>query len=815
MSAKRLDASRSQKLPALPPIELLVSGLVAVLVVHVFRADSSRFMPLLYIETAALIGLPFVLLSRFSTSLDSRKSSIGGKSSAWYTVQLGAIGFGLLPLLLQLLLRPFGLGEAFEVVAVNMVQCAAWFLVVCSRDPDRQKAAFAMSSAVVLFACFMSDQRGVLALGILYAGMAMWWLMGNYWNRVNVKSIDGTSQALPIHGLSYIGVGVAIAVCGWIAFSLGPSEQLMAVNGFMPVSGGENWHETYSRSGLGDGDMLTAGQNATTTGAVDSDQFIEDDKPSMYDIMTEKYGGPMKIKKRQNRAVALDTIGKHVDDVKQSELSGKSFRTARRPAKDKQKTLDERITDALFFVEGSVPARFATAVYHEFDGLDWSRVETRVKRKLDPTIELQEKGGKPWYVLRNLDREFLNTYRSHKIKIMRFDSATIPAPSFMKSWHIFQVNLADMFYWDDYGLVRITGECIPTQTVIDVVSQVPNYHTLRHSRNLHLFNDPSDWFDNTLRSLGWRNSPGTDSAQNTPQPPENESPFLQVPEAPSTIRLKQLALQVTEGIEPGWNQVEAVVNHLKHNFTLDSKLVVPEDCESPVGHFLDEARGPSYLFSTTGVLMLRSLGYETRLTSGFVVQRKDYISKSGQSVVTAENTHTWPEVRLEGWHWIPVEPTPTYPVPYGSDTLLQRGWDCLVIVVRWMWTHPILMGLSLGLSILITWNYRTLASIVFWLKWRLSCFLFPRRRLALTRQFIDQRFWAAGLPRPHCSPIGAWYSKVDSASAKEFVNLWNFQNFCSSCEIAQESINRTSREITSQLTFQRIKKFAKQQDNKA
>ena len=127
---------------------------------------------------------------------------------------------------------------------------------------------------------------------------------------------------------------------------------MMSLVGLSPFSGGENGsQDKFAISGIGDGDMLTAGDNATTTGAVDSGQFIESDRPTLYDITSERYEGPV-MKKRRNRAVSLSGQSKHMHAAKQSEQAGRTFRTIRDVKDTTEQKLEDRITEALFYVEG-------------------------------------------------------------------------------------------------------------------------------------------------------------------------------------------------------------------------------------------------------------------------------------------------------------------------------------------------------------------------------------------------------------------------------------------------------------------------------
>ena len=66
MPSKPLQAETSSRIAALPPMETLATGLIAVLVVQVFRSTFHSNMILLVIEAIVQIGLPLILLARVS-----------------------------------------------------------------------------------------------------------------------------------------------------------------------------------------------------------------------------------------------------------------------------------------------------------------------------------------------------------------------------------------------------------------------------------------------------------------------------------------------------------------------------------------------------------------------------------------------------------------------------------------------------------------------------------------------------------------------------------------------------------------------------
>ena len=193
------------------------------------------------------------------------------------------------------------------------------------------------------------------------------------------------------------------------------------------------------------------------------------------------------------------------------------------------------------------------------------------------------------------------------------------------------------------------------------------------------------------------------------------------------------------------------------------------------------------------------------------MQQKDYDRISNQSVVTAENLHMWPEVSLDGWHWLPVEPTPGYPVPYSHQTWWQwlqaRAGGC----IGWIRDNPFktISALLFG-SLLIVYR-RECFSWLSWLVWLVAFLLFPAKRLKYTRQLIDVRFWVAGLPRPAFAPISCWFSQVDNEIDARFFQFWRTESYCTNprTQLPGKEIVAACQEIEAKLSFQKIKRFAK------
>ena len=156
---------------------------------------------------------------------------------------------------------------------------------------------------------------------------------------------------------------------------------------------------------------------------------------------------------------------------------------------------------------------------------------------------------------------------------MRLDTRALPAPPFLKSWHIQQVDQLDLFKWDGQGSLVMDGEFIPSHTVFNFVSEIPNHHILRDEVKLvSPEGDDSSWD----AFVSWFNRGSDRKVRKVIYPvleTDIDSPYRQVPENATATRLQELLKTVTENVEPGWNQVDSIVNYLRANFELDSERV--------------------------------------------------------------------------------------------------------------------------------------------------------------------------------------------------------------------------------------------------
>ena len=147
--------SHSKRLGIRPMAESLLLGALAVLVVQLFRAGFHRSIPLLVVETLVYLVIPVLV---FGWVLRRNQVEVAQtQTSLKYGLQLGAIVFALLPILIQVITRLFGIGDATEVVFLMMIHNAAWYLTVFAAFWNFRRAGFLLSSSLVLFVCLTTN----------------------------------------------------------------------------------------------------------------------------------------------------------------------------------------------------------------------------------------------------------------------------------------------------------------------------------------------------------------------------------------------------------------------------------------------------------------------------------------------------------------------------------------------------------------------------------------------------------------------------------------------------------------------------------
>ncbi|MFJ7738507.1 DUF4129 domain-containing transglutaminase family protein [Lysinibacillus sp. NPDC097287] len=136
--------------------------------------------------------------------------------------------------------------------------------------------------------------------------------------------------------------------------------------------------------------------------------------------------------------------------------------------------------------------------------------------------------------------------------------------------------------------------------------------------------------------------------------------FLQLPSS-LPQRVQDLAIELTEGKETVYEKIKAIESYFSRSgFAYDKKAAtIPGEGQDFVDQFLFDTKiGYCDHFSTSMIVMLRSIGIPARWVKGFAPgnagSQSDGISEYR---VTNDNAHSWVEAYVPGTGWIEFEPT--------------------------------------------------------------------------------------------------------------------------------------------------------------
>jgi hypothetical protein len=692
--------------------------LVSVSAAALTAARSESTVSLFWLTTSSVIftAIPwlFWIGLQFSTACHRRIDALFPAMVVAWTAA---------PMVFEAVGRQIGVGDAPELVMLLCLQNAALVAAAYGHRRRCQQIATLLSAFLALFAIVIGSNRAVFVLAGLFGVVMLWWLMARYWERVRkTQAASRTDRCLPMRS-TVLGVVALIALL--LLVTLGTTRaSIHVLHGFMPSSGGDRWSDEFARSGVGDGDaMVAAEEDAMSFGPVESELFLESEMPSLYDITSDMYGEPPKPNKKFQRAIALAGVQTKEMELRiaKSERSGREFSTVRRQVELDRETLEDRKAAALFYLVGRVPLHLALEQYDTFDGRQWTHSGPLEQQ---PPIRLSLTGGKPWMHLKRIG--ISPVYRGlgpHALKIINLKTARIPSPPHLTAVHIDKVDQIDFFGWTDDGMLCMTvREHLPQLSVLHLRSHGVNLEPLRQA-------------DFSI-----------------------DLPTCDVPGDRQS--LNSVAAQWTRDVPRGWRQVEAIVARLRSEFEVDRSATAPEDCQDVVAYFLKDRRGPDYLFATTAAMLLRQLGYPTRLVTGFYARGERYDRRAGQTQVLAEDVHVWAEVQIDGNTWIPIEPTPGYDPPRESLTWPQRLSLAWRATWQWCLAHAWSLVAVLGAAAVL-WATR-----VRWLDWvftvlcRSAGLGSVRRRVLWTMRLLEWRAWLAGHPRPPTKTLSGWHGAL-------------------------------------------------------
>lgn len=154
--------------------------------------------------------------------------------------------------------------------------------------------------------------------------------------------------------------------------------------------------------------------------------------------------------------------------------------------------------------------------------------------------------------------------------------------------------------------------------------------------------------------------------------------FLQLPNSVPQ-RVQDLAIDLTKDKETVYEKIRAIEGYFSRSgFAYDKKAAaIPAEGQDFVDQFLfDTKMGYCDHFSTSMVVMLRSVGIPARWVKGFAPGNLGSKSNGIQEYrVTNDNAHSWVEAYVPGTGWIEFEPTIGFSGTVNIDYDLELNTD--------------------------------------------------------------------------------------------------------------------------------------------
>jgi protein-glutamine gamma-glutamyltransferase len=661
-------------------------------------------------------------------------------------------------------------GQPLEVLLLTGVQLVACGLAAASVWPGHQPLALVCALFSVMFAASIS-QAPVTALFVaLFAMAGVAWLLASYWSAVLAR-LHGSQRGRRPRWVLLLPVAVLLAMAGLIG--LAKSDRMLALGGFLRSSGGTGDYDEAAQRGVGNGDALVAGQdNIQSFGPIENAPFRSGTEPSLYDLYNDLFDEPARNTKF-DRAISLppDLSALKEQRMVKSQIAHREFSTKRGGAKRSTAKLESLNSDALFYVKGRTPIHLRMELFDIFDGEVWQAVPAEAPRWAGP-LKIETIAGRPWLNLSPARAlEIYGAAENHAVKVIKLKGTRIPLPAHVRGIHIDRLEDPGLFEWVGDGLVRMVRRELPELTAIHVKSQPADSRLLRSQ---------------TIWGLSV---------------PE----VTRLPEGAEIERIRALAVKWAGSVPRGWRQIEAVTRHLREEYTLDADARTPTDA-TPVVHFLFEAkRGPSYQFATAAAVMLRALGYSTRLVGGFYASPARYDALRLHTPVVGADAHVWAEVYLNGQTWLTVEATPGYevlgPPPTYLDRVLAGLWAVGQRIVARKWTSlAIVVAMGLVWWTRAAWSDR----LRLWV-WRWWPARDARKRVSETWRLVERRLRRVGVTRaPGETPGGAlarWSARVqpDVTVVATFARLVDWSVFAPEGVAAPSSEDRDVERLCRQM----------------
>ncbi|MFM7538234.1 MAG: transglutaminase-like domain-containing protein [Planctomycetota bacterium] len=646
-----------------------------------------------------------------------------------------SIAFSMIPVVSEPFIRQqTGFGNPLELLMVRFLRCLGLGLAAAAAWRPCQHAAVICGLFLILFAAAMSDHRGVLVLVACHATVGGIWLMNEY-------RISQAGAAIP-HGMPavverlpgdlrgpwarLVGVVVIAAIVAGTAVWI-PPRGGWRLGEWIATSGGTGEQDPYARGGNGNGDDETEGDNPESTGMTRSDIFLDSPLPTLYDMISDMFGEPFKVKD-QERVEALDPSQVKARETGKTPADNlrpnRSFPHGRNKGKPRPGAAD-RAARALFEVSGHGPLHVRAAAYDLFDGDAW-REGAPVRASIIPVTR---DTALKRFVMAAARPDADNHFPArHEIRITHPSGSLIPTPPHMSSFRLGRLSDPSFFAWAQPGILVFASRKTPSGIILDAESLVPV--AARY-----------------------------ESFKLTPYLPEGGHPEWRRP-------YLRIADEWTAGAT-GWSAVRAIVDRLRNDYRLDRS---PGPGAAMAGQslldFLVERKaGDSHMFAGAAAALVECAGYQTRMVTGFYADDAKKDPETGTVPVSSADLHAWAEVRTSAGEWLILEATPGYrlpePMPGWGEILL--GW--LATLAGFVRDRPLGFALPTALGLGLLAFRARISDAISHAALLMTDPAEARTLVVRALRLIESRARRCGSPRPAQSTFSAWLVRSSDSPA--------------------------------------------------
>jgi len=604
-----------------------------------------------------------------------------------------------------------------EIVLLGLLALASALFVCADDNPSLRQTALT-SAVVVPFSLPGIGEacRLPLILGATACG-ALWFMVS-----INASPKDRWSWTYAMAMIVML-----ISVCLLAHHQIQPTvDENPWYAAWVPTSGGNGAGDENARRGTGDGPDEISGHSAESIGFDHGETFSESGRDGLYDLWVESYGQPV-TSQDQQKMVGLNQDNLRIlhGNDRENLKVGRTFAMHRQRNPEAPTSRADVAAEAKVWIKGPLPVHVPLAVFHDFDGWCWHVLDHG--RPLVPARRLDDSA---WMELlhRPISPAFSGT-NEYEIRVGDLGGDVLPMPPLVERFKMGRVMRPDFFASTRSGLVRLARRTVPVGATLSVVS--------RHV------------------------SPSRLAGLEPALPKHSDSSVLDTHFISEHVRM--LAMQWGQGRQRGWRQIRQVLEQLRSQVALDrnahdATMSPPVD---PIHHLLFVSRkGADYQIASAAVMLLRSLGYPTRLVSGFYANPADLDQRSGYVALDADDLHFWIEVRLADGTWITVDPTPGYPLlnlPMPPREWLTTAWHGARSIVT---AHPLAFGaFTCGLAVILLTRRRWIDAIA-----TTVCRLRAHDPLLVLR-VIELRARLVRRPRPPGMTVGRWLNSLDRDGA--------------------------------------------------